>query len=26
MKYCTASDGWTINKDAADLFGITTNQ
>lgn len=25
MSYCSASDGWTLNKDAAQLFGITTH-
>ena len=24
MSYCSASNGWTLNKDAADLFGLTT--
>lgn len=25
MRYCNASDGWTINSDAAKVFKITTN-
>jgi ATP-dependent protease ClpP protease subunit len=25
MRYCSTTEGWTLNKDAAKLFGITTN-
>jgi hypothetical protein len=25
MRYCSTKEGWTLNKDAAKLFGITTN-
>lgn len=25
MKYCSLTDGWTLNNDAASLFGITNN-
>lgn len=25
MSYCSVNDGWTINKDAADLFGLLTS-
>jgi len=25
MRYCSTTDGWTLNKDAAKLFGITTD-
>ena len=24
MRYCSTTEGWTLNKDAAKLFGITT--